>query len=193
VLFSLHGQFEIASLCVAFIAALMAFLLCNLELLPGNKYKAFMGDSGSFFIGFTVITLLIIGTQGPTAILSKDAEQAFRPASVLWIIAIPLMDMLANVLRRLANRKSPFLPDRGHLHHILQETGLTDLQVLKFICGVSFLFTSFGVVGEVHQFPEPIMFGLFIVLFLVYFYFYSYIWKVSPIIHRLFKINVSSN
>ena len=58
ILFAFNGQLVMTAICIAFIASLLSFLLCNLELLPGNKYKVFMGDSGSFFIGFSVVNFV---------------------------------------------------------------------------------------------------------------------------------------
>ena len=51
--------------------------------------------------------------------------------------AIPLMDMLAIVVRRYKNGKSPFKPDRDHLHHILQRAGLSSSQTLVAISSVA--------------------------------------------------------
>ncbi len=59
-----------------------------------------MGDAGSTLIGFTVIWLLLETTQGKTHSIS--------PVTALWIIAIPLMDMVAIMYRRLRKGMSPF-------------------------------------------------------------------------------------
>lgn len=187
ILFALNGQFAMTSVCIAFMAALISFLLCNLELLPGNKYKVFMGDSGSFFIGFSVIILLVAGCQLSTNLLSQHIGQAFRPVTALWIIAMPLMDMTANVLRRLKKGQSPFKADRGHIHHILQRMGLSDLQVLVFITTLAIVYAAIGLLGEVYNVSELIMLILFVSIFLIYFYAYSYSHKVSSFIHYLFR------
>jgi UDP-GlcNAc:undecaprenyl-phosphate GlcNAc-1-phosphate transferase len=192
-LFAINGQLVMTSICIAFIASLLSFLLCNLELLPGNKYKVFMGDSGSFFIGFSIITLLISGSQISSNILSQNSAQAFRPVTALWIIAMPLMDMAANVLRRLKKGQSPFAADRGHIHHILQRIGLSDLQVLAFITFIAVFYALVGIAGELYQVPEWIMLCSFIVVFCVYFYLYLHSWKVSAFIHHLFRKNLTIN
>jgi len=193
ILFAINGQLVMTSICIAFIASLLSFLLCNLELLPGNKYKVFMGDSGSFFIGFSVITLLISGSQISSNILSQNTGQAFRPVTALWVIAMPLMDMAANVIRRLKKGQSPFAADRGHIHHILQRIGLSDLQVLAFITFISVFYALIGVVGEIYRVPEWIMLVSFILTFCVYFYLYLHSWKVSAFIHHLFRHKVALN
>jgi UDP-GlcNAc:undecaprenyl-phosphate/decaprenyl-phosphate GlcNAc-1-phosphate transferase len=88
------GQTSLAIWCFAMIAAILPYILLNLGIL-GRRYKVFMGDAGSTLIGFTVIWILLETTQGPTHPIS--------PVTALWIIAIPLMDMVAIMYRRYAN------------------------------------------------------------------------------------------
>lgn len=187
VLFALSGQIAICAISIAFITALLSFLVCNLDLLLGKKYKVFMGDSGSFFIGFSVICLLIIGTQLSSEQLLAGDQVVFKPVTALWIIAVPLMDMAANILRRLRKGQSPFMADRGHLHHILQRIGLSDMQVLIFITLLASIFAIIGILAEIYQVSEFIMVSAFVSLFIIYFYFYSHSWKLSTFIHRLFR------
>ena len=190
VLFAVNGQLELASTCICFIAALIPFLMCNLSLLPGNRYKVFMGDSGSFFIGFTVICLLIAGSQESMhiddVIVSPDSPAAFKPVTALWLIAVPVLDMIANIIRRVKNKKSPLHPDRGHIHHILQDMGLSDKQVLILLSTFAIFSATVGVIGGILNVPEVVMSGLLILLFAAYYYFYSHSDKFSDLIHRLF-------
>lgn len=67
-------------------------------------------------IGFSVLWLVLLATQGPQAVM--------RPVTALWLIAIPLMDMVTVMVRRLLRRQSPFKAGRDHLHHILMRRGL---------------------------------------------------------------------
>lgn len=191
ILFAKNGQIALCAICIAFVTALLSFLLCNMDSLLGKKYKVFMGDSGSVFIGFSVICLLVIGSQASSVQIERNIPVAFSPVTALWIIAIPLMDMAANILRRVGNGCSPFAADRGHLHHILQKMGLSDLQVLIFITLLSTLLAIIGIVGEIYSVPESVMVTTFIALFLVYFYCYSKSEKLSPFICRLFNLHHS--
>ncbi|MFH7089702.1 hypothetical protein ACHWWK_12920 [Klebsiella pneumoniae] len=68
-------------------------------------------------IGFTIIWILLETTQGKTHPIS--------PVTALWIIAIPLMDMVAIMYRRLRKGMSPFSPDRQHIHHLIMRAGFT--------------------------------------------------------------------
>ena len=159
-LFLLSGQTDYLSYPLILATATLPYLMFNLGLFKKETKKIFMGDAGSMFVGLSVIWLLTMGTQGENA--------SFRPVTALWICAIPLMDMLAIVFRRYKNGKSPFKPDRDHLHHLLQRAGLSSKQTLVVISMAAGLMSSFGIAGEYFQLPEYIMFGSFIILFVSY-------------------------
>jgi UDP-GlcNAc:undecaprenyl-phosphate GlcNAc-1-phosphate transferase len=101
-----------------------------------NPAKIFMGDSGSLTIGFII------------AILSIKALAYIQPTSVLFIAAIPIMDTLIVMIRRLKKGVSPFSPDKLHIHHLLlrffngnvKKTTLflITMQVLYSIMGLDF-------------------------------------------------------
>lgn len=97
--------------------AILPYMMYNLGFFKKYTKKIFMGDAGSMFIGLSVIWLLTMCTQGDNA--------SFRPVTALCICAVPLMDMLAIVMRRYREGKSPFKPDRDHLEHISQRAGLS--------------------------------------------------------------------
>ncbi len=110
ILFLLSGNQSHLSYPLILATATLPYLIFNLGFFKTYTKKIFMGDAGSMFIGLSVIWLISMGTQGE--------EASFRPVTALWICAIPLMDMLAIVIRRYRKGKSPFKPDRDHLHHI---------------------------------------------------------------------------
>jgi UDP-GlcNAc:undecaprenyl-phosphate GlcNAc-1-phosphate transferase len=159
-LFLISGQTDYLSYPLILATATLPYLMFNLGLFKKDTKKIFMGDAGSMFVGLSVIWLLTMGTQGEQA--------SFRPVTALWICAIPLMDMLAIVVRRYKNGKSPFKPDRDHLHHMLQRAGLSPKQTLIVISSVAVLLSAFGIVGEFYQFPEYVMLTSFLVVFSMY-------------------------
>jgi len=159
VLFILSGQIDYVSYPLILATAIIPYLIFNLGLSKKAK-KIFMGDAGSMFIGLSVIWLLTMGTQ---------SEQAsFRPVTALWICAIPLMDMLALVVRRYRNGKSPFKPDREHLHHILQRVGFTPREALVIISACAATMSIIGLAGEYFKVPDVIMLTGFILMFVCY-------------------------
>jgi UDP-GlcNAc:undecaprenyl-phosphate GlcNAc-1-phosphate transferase len=160
VLFLISGNTSYLSYPLILATATLPYLIFNLGFFKSYSKKIFMGDAGSMFIGLSVIWLLTIGTQGESA--------SFRPVTALWICAIPLMDMLAIVMRRYRKGKSPFKPDRDHLHHILQRAGLSSRQTLVVISIASALMSLLGVLGEYFQVPESIALALFVLMFILY-------------------------
>lgn len=170
------GQINLAYICFVFIVAIIPYVLFNLGIF-GRKRKVFMGDAGSMLIGFSVIWMLLLASQnGTTAPL--------RPVTALWLIAVPLMDMVAIMIRRIRRGDSPFKPDREHLHHIFQRLGFSSNQTLAIICIIAVFYASFGIYGEVANIPEYIMFILFLVLFLIYFIFINNVWRITAYIRK---------
>lgn len=159
-LFLMSGQTDYLSYPLVLATATLPYLMFNLGLFKRETKKIFMGDAGSMFVGLSVIWLLTMGTQGEQA--------SFRPVTALWICAIPLMDMLAIVVRRYKNGKSPFKPDRDHLHHMLQRAGLSPKQTLLSISIVAALMSGVGLLGEYLQIAESIMLFMFLVSFFFY-------------------------
>lgn len=99
------------------VPAVAALVLASavLGFLPYNKYhaKVFMGDSGSQFLGLSIAILA----------LGNAPNGSFTLESSLFL-AIPALDTALSVVRRIIKRKSPFIADKGHLHHILLKMGI---------------------------------------------------------------------
>ena len=169
---SQHGA---AYLCVVFIVAMLPYIFMNLGIL-GRERKVFMGDAGSMMIGFTVIWLLLGVSQ------TEHSEPLMRPVTALWLIAVPLMDMAAIMIRRIRRGDSPFKPDRDHLHHLFQRLGLGPRQTLVIICLIATAYASFGIYGEAKDIPESTMFALFIGCFVVYSVVLAHIWRITSFI-----------
>eukprot|EP01090_Pellita_catalonica_P012321 TRINITY_DN2646_c0_g1_i1.p1 TRINITY_DN2646_c0_g1~~TRINITY_DN2646_c0_g1_i1.p1 ORF type:complete len:262 (+),score=7.77 TRINITY_DN2646_c0_g1_i1:254-1039(+) len=119
------GEVKLTIFCFIFVLSMFPYILCNLELIPKRSFKVFMGDSGSFLIGFTIVWLLIHSSQS----ISNEVQAILmKPVTALWLIAVPLMDMAMVMLRRLRKKQSPFKADRLHLHHICMRLGLSSRQ-----------------------------------------------------------------
>ncbi|EJP4443178.1 UDP-N-acetylglucosamine--undecaprenyl-phosphate N-acetylglucosaminephosphotransferase [Salmonella enterica] len=171
------GQTSLAMWCFAMIAAILPYIMLNLGIL-GRRYKVFMGDAGSTLIGFTVIWLLLETTQGKTHSIS--------PVTALWIIAIPLMDMVAIMYRRLRKGMSPFSPDRQHIHHLVMRAGFTSRQAFVLITLAAAILAGVGVTAEYSHFvPERVMLVLFLLAFFLYGYCIKRAWKVARFIKRV--------
>ncbi|EOX4436402.1 UDP-N-acetylglucosamine--undecaprenyl-phosphate N-acetylglucosaminephosphotransferase [Vibrio alginolyticus] len=174
-LLQVDSQHGAAYLCVVIIVAMLPYIFMNLGIL-GRERKVFMGDAGSMMIGFTVIWLLLGVSQ------TEQSEPLMRPVTALWLIALPLMDMAAIMIRRIRRGDSPFKPDREHLHHIFQRLGLGPRQTLVAICFIALTFAAFGIYGENADLPEVMMFGAFITCFIGYAIVLAHIWRITSYI-----------
>ncbi|WP_282249840.1 UDP-N-acetylglucosamine--undecaprenyl-phosphate N-acetylglucosaminephosphotransferase [Vibrio campbellii] len=180
IVFAYSGNEYLATICLLIVTAMVPYILLNLGFPLGRRFKIFMGDAGSMFIGFSVVWMLIRGTQEPETI-------AFKPVTALWLIAIPLMDMATIMIRRIRKGQSPFQPDREHLHHICQRLGLSPKVTLIAICSVAFAFAVAGIVSDLYEIKESIMLFTFLVVFICYFLTINYIWKISRTIKKVFN------
>jgi UDP-GlcNAc:undecaprenyl-phosphate GlcNAc-1-phosphate transferase len=123
------GRATTAALLSAVLAGMCAgFLPHNF-----NPARIFMGDSGSMLSGLllsaSVITLT--GKIDPYAIGDASLLPALMPLLLPFaVLAIPFMDLLLAVLRRTRAGRSPFAPDKQHLHHRLLEIGHSHRQAV---------------------------------------------------------------
>jgi UDP-GlcNAc:undecaprenyl-phosphate GlcNAc-1-phosphate transferase len=107
----------VAVLCFALAGALLGFLRWNFQ--PAS---IFIGTSGVMFVGYTLAILSILGTA--------------KVAVALLVLGVPIIDAFWIIVRRLVQGRSPFSPDRGHLHHRLLDVGLSHRQTVMLIYAV---------------------------------------------------------
>ncbi len=157
-LFEIHSNWYMVALI--FIFNILVYLFFNLSLPFSFNRKIFMGDAGSMLIGLTIVWLLVLSTQRSVV--------AFRPVLALYLIAIPLMDMAAIMMRRVRNGDSPFKADRNHLHHMLLRLGMRHRRVLICITLLAAVIAVFGMVLESYAVPEYVMLIVFLALFYGY-------------------------
>jgi UDP-N-acetylmuramyl pentapeptide phosphotransferase/UDP-N-acetylglucosamine-1-phosphate transferase len=136
-------------LCSALIGSLLAFLWFN-----KTPARIFMGDTGSMLIGF-VMALLAIKFIESVRVLPRDHAYKILsvPVFTCTVLIIPLFDTLRVFIIRMSKRKSPFHPDRNHIHHILIDMGLSHMQatgvlVLFNILMILLVFLLQGLKGE---------------------------------------------
>jgi len=117
--FSLH-QVAAGFLAAALAGCCLGFLRHNF-----NPARIFMGDGGSYFLGFTLAAISIVGpAKGLTTV------SLLLP---LLILSLPVADMSAVIMGRLRAGRSPFYPDRRHLHHRLLRAGFSHRRTVLLI------------------------------------------------------------
>ncbi len=112
------GQPFIALLCFVLAGALLGFLRWNF-----HPASIFVGTSGVMFVGYTLAVLSILGTA--------------KVAVALLVLGVPIIDTFWIIVRRVAGGRSPFTPDRGHVHHRLLDLGLGHTQTVLLIYAIS--------------------------------------------------------
>ena len=107
--------------------------------LPYNWHPStiLMGDTGAYFIGYTIAVMTILGATKVPAALAL-----FVPVLVL---AVPLFDTLLSPVRRILNGQPAFKPDRDHLHHRLLEWGLSVPRVVGLIYAVTLVCSGIAI------------------------------------------------
>lgn len=139
---------DYSNLATLIMAALIGACL---GFLPHNFFpaKIFMGDAGSMLIGLLMASAAIAAVGQP---VGEGIRRAYGLPALMPIILpiavmmLPLVDLLLAVVRRTARGRSPFHPDKGHLHHKLIDLGYTHQQSV-LIMYLWAAVTAFGVVA----------------------------------------------
>ena len=122
----ISGDHFFALLAFAMAGGVAGFLLFNYY-----PAKIFMGDTGSLVIGFMLSILAIRFMQ---INIKPIGEINNIPVIALSLVLIPVFDTLRVFTFRIINGKSPFHPDKRHLHHLLTNAGFNHGLVSRLIC-----------------------------------------------------------
>jgi len=106
-----EGQLSVALLPLALVGATLGFLPYNF-----NPAKVFMGSGGSYFLGWAVAALGIIGGA--------------KVATVLLAMGLPILDVAWLIVNRTKNHGQPAFAGRDHLHHRLLDIGFSQRQIV---------------------------------------------------------------
>ena len=113
--------------------SLAAFLIFNFQ-----PAKVFMGDTGSLLIGLINAILVVKFIN-----VANSAEVPYpivaAPAIGFAILVIPLLDTLRVFAIRIFHRRSPFSPDRNHVHHLLLDKGLSHRNITLTLVSINLL------------------------------------------------------
>ena len=131
-----------ALLAFAMAGSLVAFIIFN-----HHPAKIFMGDSGSLMIGL-VNSILVIKfinvANSPFVAVPVPAAVAIG----FSILIVPLLDTLRVFSIRIANGRSPFTPDRNHIHHLLLDNGLSHAAVTLTCVTINVCFIAMAWMGR---------------------------------------------
>lgn len=160
--FYLNDYYILAALALSLTGAILAFLQYN-----WFPSKLFMGDTGSLFIGFT-LAILAIAFINYNDLLPGDYPYHFRASifASVSVLIIPLYDTLRVFTIRVFQRRSPFTPDKLHLHHLITRWGLNHAQTTVLLGLVNLAFIVLAIytrqVGD--KTMLPVLFLLLLML-----------------------------
>lgn len=136
-------QLSLLMACVA------GFLVYNMRSPLLKRAKIFLGDAGSMALGLMIAWYAITLSQGHAAVI--------RPASVAWLIALPIVDSFGLLVARLKDKKPPFAPDRRHFHHHFAAAGFSAGQTTVLILSYSACLGAIGFFGVRLGVPDFIL------------------------------------
>lgn len=139
------------------VLTLIIFLFYNFGLI--NKYKAFLGDSGSNLLGYVISFLSIY----------FFSIKNIHPVLVIWPLAYLVFEFLAVTLIRLFKNNNVFKPGNDHLHYEIKNIfGINNFLVLLIILGINVIFSLIGYYLYKYFNPDVsiIVFIIFFILFL---------------------------
>lgn len=129
---AINGQWLAVLAMAALAGAALGFLRFNF-----NPAQIFMGDTGSLFLGLMFAGWSLLGLLKTTATVTLTLP-------ILLVMAVPLLDTSFAIIRRGLARQPIFKPDKGHLHHRLLSTGMSQKQA---VCTIYAINTAFGLAG----------------------------------------------
>ena len=155
--FTILGKSNLYILILALISGIIIFIIFNV--IKNKRWKIFLGDGGSLFLGFSVSWLLIISAQ---------TVDGFPPSFALWCIALPLFDFLTVLIIRFIKKRPLMIGAKDHLHHWIKSLGFSRIMTLVIIILLAFSLLLIGFIVEIYL-PIASVTTL-ICLFLFYFY-----------------------
>jgi UDP-GlcNAc:undecaprenyl-phosphate GlcNAc-1-phosphate transferase len=151
---SLTGDLAIGSVSIVLCGAVAAFLVFNIPAKYNRRFRCFMGDAGSTLLGFMLACICISASQGEGPKLS--------PTTTLWIVAIPLYELLWTTMRRILMGRSPFQPDRAHFHHKLLDAGFGVRGSFFVLICIGIALSLAAVAIHYFEVPDAVSFALWL-------------------------------
>ena len=133
------GQLQLAILAAALIGSLLAFFRFNVF---SEKRKIFMGDIGSLLLGFIMAIFAIKFNEVNASLGPSPWRIVAAPAVSIGILIVPIYDTIRVFIVRVIHGRSPFKPDREHVHHYLIELTGSHTKSTFIILAVNIVFIA---------------------------------------------------
>jgi UDP-GlcNAc:undecaprenyl-phosphate GlcNAc-1-phosphate transferase len=173
---SIWGSSEHLHMLNILSAAVAGFLVFNQRNFWLNKAWVFLGDAGAMMLGLAVIWSAIEIVESSTRVIT--------PAAMLWFVAIPVLDTVALMIRRIVGRKSPFMADSEHLHHLFVKAGFGVGETIAYICVLAAFGGAVGLLVTWLQVPDFWIVSGYVVTGLLYLWLMQISWSTRRFLGR---------
>lgn len=143
-------------LVMGLVSALLGFLVCNARHPWQARARVFMGDAGALALGILVCWFAIMLSRGP--------RPAMPSVLLLYVVALPVMDMVTVSIRRILRGVSPMRPDRTHLHHLLLYKGFSVELSVPMLWLVDAMLVGLGLGQWLMGVSAGVMLAVFVIL-----------------------------
>tara|TARA_Y100000768_G_C23941353_1_gene665280 strand:+ start:463 stop:1524 length:1062 start_codon:yes stop_codon:yes gene_type:complete len=152
------------SMLILLVGSIIGFLIFNLRTF-GKQRGVFLGDSGSNLIGFWVAWISIYASQ--------NELYTIYPITLVWFVAIPLLDCIGLIFSRLFNKKNITSPGRDHIHHKLlnkysPEKTLLIIIIISFVTGMLGIYLN----NTYSSYVSMYCFVIYSILYYLYTYYF---------------------
>ncbi|MCK6395849.1 MAG: undecaprenyl/decaprenyl-phosphate alpha-N-acetylglucosaminyl 1-phosphate transferase [Zoogloea sp.] len=175
-------DFAYFTMVITIMGGVVGFLYFNLRFFKQRRARCFLGDNGSMQLGFIFAWLLADLSQ------ALPAQRFVSPVTTLWLFAVPLIDTLSVMLRRLWMKRSPFRPDRNHLHHLFLRAGFRVQDTVAVLALAQLVFGAIGLAGLYADVAELDMLIGFVCAFALCFYVLLRPWRFVPLLRRIHRV-----
>lgn len=150
------GNIDLVNGLVVISGAVVAFLGFNLRTPWRSRAQVFLGNSGSAYLGLIIAWAAFRLTQNPL--------YPVTPVLAPFLVAPPVIDTLALIVRRAMNGHSPFHADRTHAHHLMLDGGFTPTGVVMALSGLSLVLGLGAALALLADVPDPLFIGAYLVI-----------------------------
>ena len=154
------GNAALLAVLVIAVGALCGFLVFNLRLPWQRQARVFLGNSGSEFLGLLIAWGAFRLTQTPQ-----------HPVSAIlapFLLALPVIDCLVLIIRRIRAGRSPFAADRSHFHHLMLSGGYSHSEIVIAMCLSTLTIGGAAAVFIKLHWLQPILIVVFLAMMFTY-------------------------
>jgi UDP-N-acetylmuramyl pentapeptide phosphotransferase/UDP-N-acetylglucosamine-1-phosphate transferase len=142
--FTLTGNGQLSVIAISLLGALIPFFIYNVF---AKRGKIFMGDAGALVLG-VVLAALIISFNEVNILETLPYHIVNVPMVSICILVLPMFDTIRVFTIRIYNKKSPFAPDKNHLHHMFLALGYNHKQATGILLLINVVYIGLGLLFQ---------------------------------------------